>query len=175
MIVLLYVFIGIIVSIIIIMFIAPHKYAVNRSVVINKPVSEVFDYLKYIKNQDDWSPWKKKDPNMKQSFVGVDGEVGFVSKWEGNKDVGMGEQEILSIKENQLIQSKLRFFKPWKSESDAYLRVVELEKNQTNLTWGFSGKNPMPFNVFMVFFNMEKTVGKDFEEGLVSLKTILEK
>lgn len=172
--ILLYVLIGIIVSILIIMFIAPQKFEMNRSVVINKPISEVFKYLKFIKNQDEWSPWKSKDPIMNQTFIGNDGEVGFIAKWEGNKDVGMGEQEILSIIENQIVTSKLRFFKPWKSEADAYLRVVELTKNQTNVTWGFSGKNPMPFNVFMLFFNMDKTVGKDFEEGLARLKKILD-
>ena len=175
MIVLLYILIGVIVSVIIIMFVAPQNYEVSRSIVISKPLVEVFNYLKYIKNQDDWSPWKKKDPSMKQSYIGVDGEVGFIAKWEGNKDVGMGEQEILSITENEAVNSKLRFLKPWKSESDAYIRVETLTKNRTNVTWGFTGKSPMPFNVFMLFFNMDKTVGKDFEEGLTSLKKVLEK
>ncbi len=63
----------------------------------------------------------------------------------------------------------------WKSVSDAYIKVTEVDVNQTNITWGFSGNNPIPFNIFMLFFNFEKTVGKDFEEGLESLKTILEK
>ena len=175
MMVLFYVFIGIIVSLLIIMFVAPQNYEVNRSVVIKKPITEVFQYLKYIKNQDDWSPWKKKDPDMQQTYVGTDGVVGFIAKWEGNKDVGIGEQEILSINENESIKSKLRFFKPWKSESEAYLRVVDLTEDQTNVTWGFKGKNPIPFNAFALFFNMDKKVGKDFEEGLDNLKRILEK
>ena len=33
-----------------------------ESIIIDKPISEVFDYLKYLKNQDHWSPWKNKDP-----------------------------------------------------------------------------------------------------------------
>lgn len=175
MMVLLYVFIIIIVSLLIIMFVAPQNYEVTRSLVINKPISEVFNYLRCIKNQDDWSPWKKKDPNMKQAYFGIDGEVGFIAKWEGNKEVGMGEQEILAIFENESIKSKLRFYRPWKLESDAYIRVESLTENKTNVTWGFTGKNPMPFNVFMLFFNMDKTVGKDFEEGLVNLKQVLER
>jgi hypothetical protein len=61
--------------------IAPKHYEVNRSIIVNKPLKEVFNYLKYVKNQDHWSPWKKKDPNMKQTFFGIDGEVGFISKW----------------------------------------------------------------------------------------------
>lgn len=173
--VVLYIIIGILAIIALLALIAPKSYEVNRSIVINKPISEVFEYLKYIKNQDYWSPWKKKDPNMKQEFVGTDGEIGFISKWEGNKDVGMGEQEILGIEHNQQITSELRFFKPWKSVSKAYIKVDEIDNAQTKVTWGFTGNNPVPMNIFMLFFNFEKTVGKDFEEGLESLKEILEK
>jgi hypothetical protein len=154
--------------------IAPKNYEVNRSIIVNRPLSAVFDYLKYIKNQDDWSPWKKKDPNMKQFFEGTDGEIGFISKWEGDKAVGMGEQEIKRIVENESIETELRFLKPWKSQSDAYLRVVGLDNQQTNVTWGFSGRNKFPFSIFMLFMNMDKAVGKDFEEGLSNLKQQLE-
>ncbi|OUR93280.1 polyketide cyclase [Flavobacteriales bacterium 34_180_T64] len=169
-----YILIGILALVILLALIAPKNYEVNRSIVIAKRLPEVFQYLKFIRNQDDWSPWKKKDPNMKQESVGTDGEVGFIAKWEGNKDVGTGEQEILHIEHNEHIKSQLRFLKPWKSISDAYIKVTEIDANQTNVTWGFTGKNPIPFNIFMLFFNFEKTVGKDFEEGLESLKSILE-
>ena len=170
----LYVILTIVVIVLILGLIAPKHYEVNRSIVINKPIAEVFNYLKYVKNQDDWSPWKKKDPDMKQTFEGTDGEVGFISKWVGNKTVGEGEQEIKKIVENESIETELRFLKPWKSQSDAYLRVVDLNKKQTNVTWGFKGKNVFPFSVFMLFMNMDKAVGKDFEEGLSNLKEQLE-
>ncbi len=170
----LYIILAIAALLLILGLIAPKHYEVNRSIIVNKPVSEVFDYLKYIKNQDYWSPWKKKDPNMKQTFEGTDGEVGFISKWEGNKVVGSGEQEIKRIIENESIESELRFLKPWKSQSDAYLRVVGLDNKQTNVTWGFSGRNKFPFSIFMLFMNMDKAVGKDFEDGLNSLKQQLE-
>ena len=170
----LYVVVAIILLILILAIMAPKTYNVSRSITINKPIAEVFDYLKYIKNQDHWSPWKKKDPHMKQEFTGTDGEIGFVSKWEGNKEVGTGEQEIISITENKSINSQLRFFKPWKSQSDAYLTVTEVDANSTTVVWGFSGVNKPPSNIFFLFFNMDKTVGKDFEEGLDDLKRILE-
>lgn len=166
---------AIVVFIILIMvIIAPKEYSVNRSIIIHKPYQEVFRYLKSIKNQNHWSPWKKKDPNMTQEFIGEDGKVGFISKWKGNKDVGEGEQQILSIIENESIETQLRFFKPWKSQSMGHLLVDRIEDDQTLVTWGFSGKNHIPYNIFMLFFNMDKTVGKDFEEGLAKLKQILE-
>jgi hypothetical protein len=171
----LYIFIGLIALLIFLALIAPKKYEVNRSVIINKSLPEVFQFLKLVRNQDQWSPWKKKDPSMKQESIGTDGEVGFIAKWEGNKEVGTGEQEILHIEHNQQISTQLRFLKPWKSVSDAYIKVTEVVENQTNVTWGFAGNNPVPMNIFMLFFNFEKAVGKDFEEGLADLKDILEK
>ena len=170
----LYIVVGIIALIVILALVAPKSYSVSRSVTINKPITEVFYYLKHIKNQDKWSPWKKKDPNMKQEHVGKDGEVGFIAKWEGNKEVGTGEQEIVSITENKSINSQLRFYKPWKSQSDAYITTSEIDTNSTKVVWGFSGVNKPPSNIFFLFFNMDKTVGKDFEEGLNDLKQILE-
>ena len=170
----LYIVLGIIILILVLALIAPKQYEVNRSIIVNRPISEVFNYLKYLKNQDDWSPWKKKDPHMKQTFSGTDGTVGFISKWEGDKAVGIGEQEIKRMVENESIETELRFIKPWKSQSDAYLRIVDLESQQTNVTWGFKGKNVFPFSIFMLFMNMDKAVGKDFDEGLSNLKEQLE-
>ncbi|RNC87015.1 MAG: polyketide cyclase [Winogradskyella sp.] len=174
MMIILYIILALIAIVILLAMIAPKSYHVSRSITVNKPVNEVFDYMRYIKNQNDWSPWKKKDPNMKQEFTGTDGEIGFISKWEGNKDVGTGEQEIVSITENKSINSQLRFFKPWKSQSDAYLTTRSVDDNSTEVIWGFSGVNKPPSNIFFLFFNMDKSVGKDFEEGLSELKRILE-
>ena len=170
----LYILLAIVIIVAFLAIIAPKSYDVNRSVSINRPISQVFDYLKHLKKQTEWSPWEKKDPNMKKDFVGVDGQVGAISKWEGNKDVGTGEQEITRIVENEVIESNLRFFKPWKSESDAYLKVKEEGEGQTLVTWGFAGKNKFPVSIMMLFMNMDKAIGKDFEEGLSNLKSVLE-
>ncbi|WP_299335749.1 SRPBCC family protein [uncultured Psychroserpens sp.] len=170
----LYIIGAIVLLFVLLALIAPKKYEVYRSIIINKPVPEVFNYLKHIKNQDHWSPWKKKDPNMTQEFIGTDGEVGFISKWEGNKEVGTGEQEIMNIVENDRVEARLRFFKPWKSESDAVTKVEDAREGKTKVTWGFSGTNKVPANIFMMLYNVDKHVGKDFEEGLASLKDILE-
>jgi hypothetical protein len=173
--IILYILIGIVVLIAVLGLIAPKSYDVSRSIDINRPISEVFNYARSLQKQDEWSPWGKRDPNMKKQFEGTDGQVGAISKWQGNKEVGEGEQEITRIVDNERIESKLRFLKPWKSESDAYLQLSDNGSNGTNFTWGFSGKNKFPMSIMMLFMNMDKAVGKDFEEGLASLKQILEK
>src|SRR5690554_6331855 len=77
-----------------------NEYAVEREITINRPKQEVFAYIKYLKNQDNFSKWAKMDPAMKKTYKGTDGTVGFVSAWESEQDdVGKGEQEIKIITE----------------------------------------------------------------------------
>jgi flavodoxin len=124
---------------------------------------------------DDWSPWAKKDPNMDKKFTGTNGEVGSQSYWNGNKEVGEGEQEIKNIIDGERIESELRFFKPFKSTSNCYTNVEDAGNGNTRVTWGFSGKNKFPMTIFSLFKSMDSMVGKDFEEGMDSLKEVLEK
>ncbi len=171
----LYILLAILALLIILVLVAPKKYNVHRSITINKSVPEVYQYLSHIKNQDHWSPWKQRDPNMKQTFTGEDGTVGFVSRWESDhKQVGHGEQEIMGMEANKRIDTALRFLKPWKSESSAYMETHEADGGGTKVVWGFYGTHKVPMNVMMMFFNMDKAVGKDFEEGLDALKKVLE-
>lgn len=170
----LYILLGIVVLIAILAALAPKTYNVSRSIEISRPKAEVFDYLKYLKKQDEWSPWAKRDPNMEQKFTGVDGQVGAISYWKGNKEVGEGEQELTKIVDGERIESELRFLKPWQSMSDAYLVTEAIDDNSTKVTWGFSGNNKFPMSIMMLFMNMDKMIGKDFEEGLASLKQKME-
>jgi len=171
----LYVIFGLIVLFLIAALVMPKDYAVEREIVINKPRAEVFEYLKSLKNQDNWSVWMAKDPNVKKSFTGIDGTVGFTSKWEGNDEVGKGEQEITKISEGNRIDTQLRFIEPFESTNNAYMITESAGENQTKVKWGFAGKMPYPMNGMMPFMGMEKSVGKDFADGLANLKGILEK
>lgn len=170
----LYILLTIIAVLVIIGLIAPTNYAVEREIAINKPKAEVFEYVKSLKNQDNWSVWSKRDPNIKKTFRGQDGTVGFISAWEGNDEVGKGEQEITKIIDGERIDSDLRFEKPFESISPTYLITESVSDNETKVKWGFSGKSPFPLNIMMLFMNIEESIGKDFDDGLTNLKGILE-
>ena len=150
------------------------QFNVEMETIINKPRQEVFDFIKLLRNQDSYSVWARKDPNMKRNFKGTDGTPGFVSSWEGNKEVGTGEQEILKVTDGVRIDTKLRFVKPFKTQSDAYMITEAVSDTQTKVRWGFDGAFPYPMNIMLLFINMNKGVGNDFSEGLSNLKTVLE-
>ena len=146
----------------------------DKEIVINKPKAVVYDYIKLLKNQNEYSKWASMDANMKKNFNGTDGTVGFISAWDGNSDVGKGEQEIKKI-EGDRIDYELRFEKPFKATNTAYMAVKALTDSTTKVTWGFAGKMNYPLNAMSIFIDMGKKVGDDFGTGLINLKNILEK
>lgn len=150
-------------------------YAVERDIVINKPKTEVFNYIKLLKNQDHYNKWATIDPKMKKTYRGTDGTVGFVSAWESeNEEVGVGEQEIKKITEGERIDLELRFIKPFESTAPAFMTTETINENQTKVKWGFSGHMNYPMNLMMLFMDVEKMIGDDLQTGLGKLKTVLE-
>ena len=155
--------------------VTPTECRVEREVTINRPKAAVFDYVRYLKHQNTWGPWFKKDPGMKQEFRGNDGYVGFVSAWKSDHgDVGSGEQEIKRIVDGERIDTELRFTDPYESKNDAYLTTEATGPETTKVKWGFTASVPRPLNVMMLAVDMDAMIGKDFEEGLSNLKRILE-
>lgn len=151
------------------------EYTVERSVSINQPRQLVFDYVKYLRNQDSYSVWSKIDPNMKKEFRGTDGTVGFVSAWDSQvKKAGKGEQEIVKITDGERIDYVIRFIEPMTSTDNAYMALKPNSETNTNVTWGFFGKIKYPMNLMLVFMDMDDMLGKDLEGGLNNLKTELE-
>ncbi|HEX9150497.1 MAG TPA: SRPBCC family protein [Flavobacterium sp.] len=154
----------------------PKNYAVEREITINQPKDSVFNYVKYLKNQDEFSVWSKKDPAMKKTFKGTDGTVGAIAAWDSkDKNVGVGEQEIKKITEGERIDFELRFKVPFESTDNAYIITEAMSPNQTKVKWGFNGKMPYPMNLMLPIMNMEKMLGKDLQDGLNNLKIVLEK
>lgn len=154
----------------------PKEYKVERTVLIDRPKQEVFDYLVLLKNQDNFSKWAKMDPDMKKYYRGTDGKVGFVSGWKSDKeDVGAGEQEIKGIVENEQIDYEIRFKEPYESKADAHMTTERFSDSKTRVKWSFEGKMPWPWNFMCLFKSMDEMVGGDLQTGLDNLKGELEK
>ena len=153
------------------------EYAVEREVLLNKPKTTVFDYLKLVKNQDNFSVWNMRDPNMKKTYTGTDGTVGFVYGWDSeNKKVGTGEQEIKKITDGERIDFELRFTKPFEATDNAYFSTEMIDSTHTKVKWGTYGKIKYPMNLMVTcMMNMDEMLGKDLQDGLNNLKAVLEK
>ncbi len=150
------------------------EFLLEKNITINKPKRDVFNYLKLIRNQEYYSVWVMKDPNVKLVYTGIDGSVGFKSSWESNdRNVGIGEQEIIKIEDDKSIEVEIRFKKPFEGTNWARTTVSELGDSQTKITNTFFGKNKFPINLMNLM--MDKMIGKDLQQNLLNMKTILEK
>ena len=149
------------------------EYNILQEITINKPKTEVFSYVKHLKNQDNYSKWVRMDPNMKKDFRGTDGTVGFIYAWDGNKKAGKGEQEIKKIAEGERVDVEVRFEKPFEGIATAPIITEAISANETKVKWAMNGKSKYPLNFMNLF--MDDMLGKDLETSLTTLKSILEK
>jgi Polyketide cyclase / dehydrase and lipid transport len=151
------------------------EYSIKREITINRPNSVVYDYLRQFKNHKTFNAWYLKDINMKETTKGTDGQIGFVLSYEGKKDLGSGEQELIGLEQNKKIDIELRFIKPFKSISQTPYELVTLGTNQTKVVWTMNGKMNYPLNIALLFINMDEFLGKDVQKSLENLKVNLEK
>ena len=175
----------IIVIIIIIVLIAAgfmkNEYTIERHIIISKSKEDVFNYIRYLKNQENYNKWVMTDPNMKKEYKGTDGTPGFAYAWDSsNKQVGKGEQEIKSIIAGERIDHEIRFIKPFNGVSHASMIVASIanpgsHRDQTQVTWDFNGRRNYPMKIVHFLFNLKKMLGQDLEISLANLKAVIEK
>jgi hypothetical protein len=171
-----YIGFGLLALIVFILFVAlfvPRSFVYEKTVVINAPIDSVWKNVNSLAALDKWSPWNDHDPNMKKEVWGEDGTVGAKQSWE-SEIVGSGSQTIETVQKPVLFETKLDFYKPQKSHGKAYVKLVA-DGARTSATWGMTGSMPYPFNIMVLFMNMEKSMGKDWNNGLSKLKALSEK
>jgi len=154
------------------------EHYVKREIIINAPLQKVFDFLKLLKNQDQFNKWAKADPDRNWEYKGTDGTVGFIISWKGNKKAGEGEKEIMKIIEGRRIETQIRFVKPMETTADVIMETEALtgpdsNLDQTKVSLINSGRLKYPMNIFIPL--AEKNFPKDMDESLSTLKGILEK
>jgi uncharacterized protein YndB with AHSA1/START domain len=165
---------GLIALFLVIALIVKKDFAIEKQVVINKSVAEVFNYLKILKNQEQYSVWVMKDPNIRIVYTGIDGTVGATSSWvSDDKNVGIGEQEIIRMKDGESMEVEIRFKKPFEGTNYAKTTFTANGAAQTKVSNLFYGKSKFPMNIMNLF--MDKFVGKDMQTNLENVKNNIEK
>lgn len=152
----------------------PDDFRVTRSATLDAQLAAVFAQVNDFHNWQDWSPWAKLDPNIKNTYEGPSAGKGAIFSWVGNKKVGEGRMTILESRPNELVQIKLEFLKPFKSTNTAEF-TFKPEGNQTRINWDMYGPCNFMSKLFTVFMSYDKMIGPDFERGLGNLKNVVAK
>ena len=170
-----YFLIALVIAVAVIQFLASRGsdvFRVERSAVIPAPPQLVFEQINSLAKWQGWSPWARKDPNARNTLSGPEAGTGSALAWEGNKQVGKGRMEISESVSPSRVVMKLEFFAPMKNTCQATF-VLTPRHGGTEVHWAMEGPNLFMGKVMGLFMDMDKMVGRDFEQGLENLKAVV--
>jgi effector-binding domain-containing protein len=169
----LYVLLGLVALYFILCVFGPSRAKVERSIDINASADlikiKLGDYKFF---HESWSPWTEKDPGMKKTYTGEAGKEGHMIAWESeNEEVGKGSMTYKGTRGDTVMHT-LHFDG---HGSDAHIfHVVIANGASSKVSWIMDDETPFVFRAIMLFMNMDKMIGPDFEKGLAKLKTAIE-
>lgn len=165
---------GILIAVVLILAaLKPASFRYERSTHINAPPQKIYPLIEDFHKWGGWSPWEKLDPALKRTYSGPASGKGAVYEWQGNKQVGSGRMEILEAQPASMVVIKLDFISPFEAHNTAEFTLTP-ESGGTRVTWAMYGASPFVPRLMGVFFNMEKMMGKSFDQGLASMKALAE-
>lgn len=153
----------------------PSEFRVVRSASIAAAPEAVFQHVDNLRKWEAWSPWAKRDPNVKSAYEGPESGEGAVYKWAGNSEVGEGVMTIAESRPNERLRIHLEFLKPFEDSADAQF-TFRPDGGGTVVEWSMGGEKNFIAKAFCLIMNLdvEKMIGDDYEAGLANLKAVVE-
>lgn len=152
----------------------PDDFRVQRSITIKAPPEKIFALIDDFHAWGSWSPFEQLDPGMKRSFSGAASGKGAAYAWDSSGKAGAGSMEIKESTPPSKVLIKLDFTKPLEGHNTAEFSI-DTQGDSSKVTWAMYGPSPYVAKVMGIFFSMDNMIGKDFESGLATLKSVAEK
>ena len=167
--------VGIVLAVLVALFVCgglmlPRELEVEESVSIQAPVSNVWKLVGDLRANEQWSPWKKSDPELVAVFSGPERGIGQTSEWNTEKS-GKGKQVVSEYSENELIAMDLDFYERGtgkaairlETQGEAVTVTLSIESEAENLVARY-------FQVLLV----KNMLSEEYRMGLAELKTLAE-
>jgi hypothetical protein len=151
----------------------PSEFRVVRSATVAAPTPDVFAQVNNFHNWQAWSPWAKLDPAAKATFGGPPAGPGAVFTWAGNDKIGEGRMTLTESHPTDLVKVKVEFVKPFEGTNTTEF-TFKPQGDQTAVTWSMAGHNNFVAKALCLFMNMDRMIGRDMENGLAQLKSVVE-
>jgi uncharacterized protein YndB with AHSA1/START domain len=153
---------------------ADDTYTVERSTTIDAPPERIYQHIANFHSWRSWSPWEGVDPDLRRTYSGPDTGPGATYTWEGNRKAGAGRMEIVEAVEPARVRIDLHFLKPFKARNETVF-TIRPEGSGSRLTWTMTGRKTLATKIMGIFKSMDAMIGPDFERGLASLKSTVER
>lgn len=152
----------------------PDDFTISRKISMEVPADRIFDHVGDFHKWQDWSPWAKLDPNQATAFEGPENGYGSIMAWSGNNQVGEGRMMITESKPPDHVFYQLDMTKPIQASNRVEFHFVN-KGTYTEVYWTMYGKRNFVMKAMNIVFNCDEMVGKQFEQGLQSLKELVVK
>lgn len=151
----------------------PDEFRIERRARIAAPAERVWPLISELRAFNRWNPYERKDPLLKSAYSGAASGVGSRYDWDG-KAVGSGSLEITGQQPGRAVQMKLDFVKPFEAHNHAEFALQPTPDGATEVRWTMRGPANFVSKLMGVFIDMDKMVGRDFEDGLQNLRQLAE-
>jgi len=157
-------------AILIVPLFSPSPAEVSAETTIALEPEDIFPTVASFVERYEWDPWYTQDSTADVRLEPKAGYVGSTYAWEGEK-IGTGRMEVISVKENQYIESSL-----WFGDVDTPSLVewnFEPVDGGTKVVWSFSQETTYPIGRLGMMFG-KIFLKQSFELGLANLKEWME-
>lgn len=155
----------------------PDTFRVERSRVIAAPPERVYGLIHDLRQFNTWNPYERKDSALQGEYGTTTAGPGARYSWRSDK-VGTGSMEIVDATAPHRIAMKLDFVSPFEAHHQIEFTLQpegEGTTRSTRVTWAMHGPVPYLAKIAHLFFNMDRMVGTDFEDGLANLQAVVRK
>ncbi|CAN5284690.1 hypothetical protein BH23BAC2_BH23BAC2_13120 [soil metagenome] len=153
---------------------AKKEFEISRTVVINRPKEEVYNFVRQLKKEHLWMPWFKNGFKGELKYKGEDGKMDALLYWKGHRYFYEGTQKIIKLNQGKIMETRFLVVKPFTLALLEYKGLKELDDNKTKIVWGVKGNLAFPLSVMALLHPVDKAYGNYLEEGLKNIKSILE-
>lgn len=145
----------------------PSKAHIERTLFMQVNSTTVFNEINTLTHWKSWSYWDNIDPKMKSEFEGPESGVGAKHLWESTNDsVGKGSLTITKSEPGKFVETELWFEGMGTSVGGWKIRDTT---GGVLVTTYMDVEFPFYAGPMLLFMNMDKALGGDFEKSLYAL------
>ncbi|HMA98556.1 MAG TPA: SRPBCC family protein [Wenzhouxiangella sp.] len=150
-------------------FFLPRTTVVERSLVIDQPLNELFEVLQDLRHFPHWAPWLEQVPEDNYRFEGPESGVGATLVW--SDQAGGGRLWITDVVPGLAIDLQMEL---GETQSATYFRVEPLSTDGQRVTWGLQVE-ARAYDLVGRYMSLilPGLVGPEFDRGLARLADYL--
>lgn len=150
----------------------PKAMHVKESIQIDATPMEVYQTISDLKTWEAWGAWQTRDTAMVHTYSSNSAGLGAENSWLSASE-GNGTQTIVEASPGKHMKMEMKF--EGMEDSSFAEWWIEEREGGSEVTWTMD-QDDIPFvgRFFMVAFQVEKNVRKDYQQSLNQLKSFIE-